>query len=306
MRRTRRDVVVVGAFVVAGVGVLAGAVLWIAGARVFQPRDAYRVVFAHSVSGLAVGAVVEFQGVAVGRVRDLQLTGDVPPRVEALLDVRPGTPIRQDTRAALVGSLVTGIKFIQLQGGSEQSPRLPPGSLIEGDVASLEQFRDRAELIADRLLSILQRLDTQVFTEANAAKLSQFVGDMASITDQLRAAVDEFHQQGTGAELAQLVKQVSGVATRLDAVLAALQGRKEELLGGLSTTVQHTDEAVQEVRKLTQSLNAQLASTGGSVGTLLGDLAVLTQRLQETVDLIQADPSLLLRGRAPAPEDERP
>jgi phospholipid/cholesterol/gamma-HCH transport system substrate-binding protein len=305
VRRTRRDLVVVGAFVVAGVSVLVGALLWIAGARIFEPRNVYRVVFARSVSGLAPGAVVEFQGVAVGRVRDLQLTADVPPRVEAVLDVRPGTPIRADTHAALVGSLVTGIKFIQLQGGSEESPPLPPGSLIHGDVASLEQFRDRAELIADRMLSILERLDTQVFTDANASKLSRFVNDMASITDQLRAAVDAFREQGTGPQLAQLVTQVRNVAARLDAVLAALQGRKEELLGGLASTVQHTDEAVQEVRKLTQALNTQLASTGGSVGTLLGDLAVLTQRLQETVDLIQTDPSLLLRGRAPRPEERQ-
>ncbi len=297
MRRSRGDLILVGVFVLVAGTVLVGALLWIAGANIFRDTDRYTVLFDRSVSGLSPGATVEFQGVSVGRVADLTLTEDIPPRVAVVLEVRPGTPLRKDTGAALVGSLVTGIKFIQLQGGSDQAPLLPPESWIQGDVASLEQFRDRAVEIVDRALNILQRLDQQVFNEGNNAKLSQFVNDLTAVTSSLRSGLEVFQEQGTTTTLADLVKQVSGVAQRLDTILADLQGSKDELIGGVTVTVKRVDETVIAIRDLVKTLNAQLSSTGGSIGTVLGDLNTVTQRLEETVDEIRGDPSLLLRGR---------
>lgn len=297
MRRSRSDLILVGVFVLVTGTVLVGILLWIAGANVFRDQDHYTVLFDRSVSGLSPGATVEFQGVAVGRVADLYLTEDIPPRVAVVLDVRPGTPLRKDTRAALVGSLVTGIKFIQLQGGSDQEPLLPEDSWIQGDVTSLEQFRDRAVEMMDRALNILQRLDEKVFNEANNEKLSQFVSDLTAVAASLRSGLEVFQAQGTTTTLADLVKQVSGVAQKLDSILTDLQANKDQLVGGVTDTVKRVDETVIAIRDLVKTLNAQLSSAGGSVGTVLGDLNTVTQRLEETVDEIRGDPSLLLRGR---------
>jgi ABC-type transporter Mla subunit MlaD len=192
---------------------------------------------------------------------------------------------------------VTGIKFIQLQGGSDQEPLLPPNSWIQGDVTSLEQFRDRAVEMLDRALNILQRLDEKVFNEGNNEKLSQFVNDLSAVTSSLRHGMEVFRQQGSATTLADLVKQVSGVAQKLDSILTDLQANKDQLVGGLTQTVQRVDETVVAIRELVRTLNAQLSNTGGSVGTVLGDLNTVTQRLEETVDEIRGDPSLLLRGR---------
>jgi phospholipid/cholesterol/gamma-HCH transport system substrate-binding protein len=297
VRRSRGDLILVGVFVVVAGTVLVGALLWIAGANIFRDRTTYTVQFDRSVSGLTPGATVEFQGVAVGRVADLRLTDDIPPKVAVVLDVRPGTPVRKDTRAALVGSLVTGIKFIQLQGGSEQSPMLPPNSWIDGDVTSLEQFRDRAVEMMDRALNILQRLDEKVFNDANNEKLGQFVNDLSAVTASLRNGLDELRDRGTTTTLADLVTQISGVAKKLDSILTDLQANKDQLVGGLTDTVKRVDDTVAAIRELVRTLNAQLTNAGGSVGTILGDLNTVTQRLEETVDEIRGDPSLLLRGR---------
>lgn len=297
MRATKRDLALVGGFVLASAAVLAAALLWIAGARLFRSVDRYTVRFQRSVSGLAPGAAVDFQGVVVGRVADIRLTGDVPPEVAVLIEVRPGTPIQRDTSAVLVGSLVTGIKLIQLQGGTVAAGRLPPGGTIAGDARSLEQFRDRAEEIASRALAILQRLDEQVFTPSNNEKLSTFVGDLGTVAENLQAITTGFREEDTGRSLGKLIKQVHKAALRVDALIADLQGAQGDLLGQLATAARNANDTVREVRGLVQSLREQLTATGGSLATLLADLAVVTQRLEETVDLIQSDPSLLLRGR---------
>src|SRR5215475_10858925 len=120
----------VGIFVTVCFFILAGAILWLAGSRFLQPVDIYHIIFDKSVSGLLPGAAVEYQGVTVGKVDKIHLTHNTPPRVAVTIALQPGTPVRQDTTAILVGSLVTGIRIIELEGGSPITPPLKPGETI--------------------------------------------------------------------------------------------------------------------------------------------------------------------------------
>jgi phospholipid/cholesterol/gamma-HCH transport system substrate-binding protein len=297
VRRTRRDLVLTGLFVLFAGGVLAGGLAWIAGARVFRTVDRYTVKFDRSVSGLAPGAVVEFQGVNVGRVERLYLTEDLPPQVAVAIAVVPGTPIRTDTRAALVGSLVTGIKYVQLEGGRGEP--LPLGSTIAGDVGSLDDIQERVTDVADRFSRVLTKLDDDVFTPDNNQKLGALISDVSAVARELRAAMERFREEETGTSLVQLVKQVGRVADRLDGVLAGFQSKQGDVLTNLNATIQNLNGAVTDSRGLLKALNSQLTTTGGSLGGLLADLTRITAQLEETLDVIRSDPSLLIRGRTP-------
>jgi phospholipid/cholesterol/gamma-HCH transport system substrate-binding protein len=304
--RTRRDAVRVGIFVVIAATLLGGGLLWIAGSRFFRRVDTYIVTFDDSVSGLNASANVEYQGVVVGRVRDIYLTGDIPPKVGVIIDVEPGTPIRQDTVAALLGSFVTGVKFIQLQGGTENAPPLDPGGVIHGDVTSLEQFRDQLAEIADRATSIMRKLDENVFTPENSERVTEFVADLGSVAKSLRTTLETFRAEETGKDVAQLVRELSDTTRNLDAVIKDFYGRRETLFGSFEATIRHLDEVVTDTRTLVRSTQSQVAGTSTSFSTLIDELNATTSRLQETLDVIRSDPSILLWGRqVPEREFER-
>jgi len=301
--RTRAEVVRVGIFVVVALTILGGGLLWIAGSRFFRPVDTYTVLFEGSVSGLNASANVEYQGVVVGRVRDIYLTSNLPPKVGVTIDVEPGTPIRQDTVAALLGSFVTGVKFIQLQGGSEAAPPLAPGGTIHGDVASLEQFRDQLADIADRATKILRTLDERVFTPENSQHVTEFVADLGEVAKTLRTTLETFRTEQTGKDVAQLVRELSETTRSLHAVIDDFYGRRDTLFGNLEKTIRHLDEAIAESRTLLKSTQSQVAGSSTSFGTLVGELNETTTRLRETLDVIRSNPSVLLWGQ-PVPERE--
>jgi len=303
MKRTRSDVIKVGIFVLVAGTMLGSGLLWIAGSRFFRPVDTYTVVFEQSVSGLNAGANVEYQGVVVGRVRDIHLTRSIPPKVAVIVDTEPGTPIRTDTVAALLGSFVTGIKFIQLQGGSAAAPPLRRGGTIRGDVTSLEQFRDRAAEIADRAIVILRNFEENVFTEANGRKLQEFIDNLGNIASRLNRTMEAFRTEETGKDIADLVDQVAALARNLNAVITDFYGRRDRLFGSLESTLRHVDEAVTDTRDLVRGTQSQVTGAGGSLGGLVTDLKAATDRLQETIDVIRSDPSILLWGRS-VPERE--
>jgi phospholipid/cholesterol/gamma-HCH transport system substrate-binding protein len=305
MTRTRRELVRVGLFALVSGGMLVAGLLWIAGSRVLRPRDTYQVIFVESVSGLSAGSQVEYQGVAIGRVREIRLTQDIPPKVSVMVALEPGTPVRRDTHAVLLGSIVTGIQYIELQGGSEEAGALPPGGVIPGSVPSLVNFRDRLDRVADLALKILTRLEQDVFTQRNAEKISLLIDDLGSVAGRLDRASETLEGEHAEEDLAQMIRRVTRAADAVNRVFSDFYARREELYGGLTTTARDLDEAIVELRGVLGAARTGMGGEGGPAGLVEG-LEQATRRLQETLDLIEADPSLLVRGREiPEREFER-
>jgi phospholipid/cholesterol/gamma-HCH transport system substrate-binding protein len=303
MRGTRQNAIRVGVFVVVSGAILAGGLLWLAGTRFFRPVHTYTVVFERSVSGLNAGANVEYQGVVVGRVRDIRLTPDIPPKVAVIVDLDPATPVRQDTTAALVGSLVTGIKFIQLQGGSAEAQPLEPGGTMPGEAPSLEEFRDRLSEIADRVTDILRNLQQNVFTHENSEKLNHFLDDLGSVAGTLNHALETVQVKETSKDFAKLVKRLGDVADKTDQILGDFQVHGKTLYSSLEGALKDFNATSKSARALVDRADAGVASTGRSVDRTLEELTKTINRLQETLDVIQSDPSLLLRGRPVPPRE---
>ncbi len=303
MKRRQSDLIRVGAFVLIASAVLGGALLWIAGSRLLRPVDTYTIVFTDSVSGLNVGSNVEYQGVVVGRVRDIGLTKHIPPEVAAVIDLEPDTPVRTDTEAALVGSFVTGLQYIQLYGGSSAGTMLASGGIIRGNTTSLDAFRDQATEIASLAVTIMSRLEKNVFTEENSESLTAVLGDLRIVASGLSNTMEAFQAEKAGRDLALLVAKLSEVTDNVNAVLVDFYARRDDVYGGFKTTLANVDAVVIDARALVQATTSQVGGTGGSVGSLLRELTAVTNRLQETLDVIRSDPSVLLWGRT-VPERE--
>ena len=298
MKRTQRDLVLVGAFVAITSVVLVGSLLYLAGANLFRRVDRYYVIFDRSVSGLAPGGEVEFQGVTVGRVQGIRLTDTIPPKVSVAIDVDPGTPIRKDTRADLLGSVVTGIKFIALTGGSEAAGPLEANGVIPGSVTAFDELSTQVKEIATRVLHMVERLDNEVFTPDNNKKLGELVDDVAVLADSLRATLEPFREEKTGKDLTKLVRGVQRATDNIDGLVTDLRKSQGKMVNDVTAALGSIERLAGESNELVHGLRGELAGTGTSLSALMSDLTEATNRLEETLTVIQADPSLLLRGRS--------
>src|SRR5690606_22584578 len=95
------------------------------------------VVFNEAVRGLMVGSAVQYNGIQVGEVLELSLDPANPAVVRARIKVRDDLAIKQDTRARLALTGITGASVISLSGGSPDCPELPePESGDPGIIAT--------------------------------------------------------------------------------------------------------------------------------------------------------------------------
>src|SRR3989338_5931883 len=116
--------VLIGLFTVLMVAAALGFALWLSKASSDQETHDFDVIFNEAVSGLSAGSAVQYSGIKVGDVISLRLDPNDPRKVRAHIRVNANTPIKQDTRARLSITGITGASLIQLHSGTPESPAL--------------------------------------------------------------------------------------------------------------------------------------------------------------------------------------
>jgi phospholipid/cholesterol/gamma-HCH transport system substrate-binding protein len=302
--------------VVAGCG-LAATLLALFGVAAMEARDAYTVRFEGSVSGLAVGSVVKYNGIDVGRVEALEIPQDQVSSVDVVLSLRLGTPIFGDTVGVLQMQGITGLKFIELSSPGH-GERLRPGERIQSARSSVDTLSESAGLIAEQLQRVLANVSVLTGPKT-AARLDATLAEVAALSADLRTIVSVLTPR-----TASIVDGADGLIVDARATLAAARTTlgdvsrhsdrvagwvdAKEVAGALravNATLDDGRRALAEVHRLAQNGAALAHHADLTVLRAREDLLkVLTtaveamERMSELAELLRDDPSALLTGVA--------
>jgi len=139
----------------------------------------YRIHFPDSVSGLTAGDSVKFRGIDVGTVKSMILDPADPRLVVVDVRLRKDTPVKTDTRASLTMKGITGVVFIELNGGSPETKSLldvtPPDKVPEivSEKTGLKAALDELPKLVEKFSAI----------EDQAKKVVKSVGEL---TDKVK------------------------------------------------------------------------------------------------------------------------
>lgn len=100
------------------------AVLWMAKID-FQGRAlTYDILFEGSVTGLRENEQVRYHGLPIGYIKSLAVDQRNPERILVRVKITEPALIREDTIASIEAKGLTGTGYIQIEGGSRESPLL--------------------------------------------------------------------------------------------------------------------------------------------------------------------------------------
>ncbi len=293
----------VGAFVLGLGAVLVAAVLWLAaglGSR--QAMDAYQAVVRESVSGLSVDAPVKLLGVDVGKVSRIEIDPQNSQQVRLQFQIAHGTPIKRDSLAVLKTQGLTGIAYVELNGGSAGSPSLRSGA--DGEVPTIP-FR----------LSLSARLENVLTT---------VLADVSHVTDNLNALLDADNRAAlkfTLADAATLMHALAGQQAVMRAGLAdaartaKLAARAGERLAPTLERIASSAKAVEQMADVARTAGAGVglaadaaassvqqirSETLPDLAQLMSELNQLSASLRHLSEQTTSNPSSVLLGR-PAP-----
>ncbi|MFJ4063679.1 MlaD family protein [Pseudomonas sp. NPDC089996] len=288
--------------------VVAGAMLfglWLTKSSVDDAFKDYEVVFNEAVSGLSRGSPVQYNGIKVGDVTSLRLDPKDPRRVLARVRLSGDTPVKEDTQAKLTLAGVTGNSFIQLSGGTPQSPELrgKDGKLavIVASPSPISRLlNDSSDLVTN--INLLLHNATQMFSDSNIEHLSNTLANLDKTTGA-------FANQNGG--ISEAISQLAQVGKQANATLAetqALMRNANGLLGAQGKqAIGSAEQAMQSLAESAATLNSLLQDNRQSIDDGAQGLNQLTpaiRELRETLNSLkgisrrlEADPSGYLLGR---------
>lgn len=140
---------------------------------------AYRIHFAESVSGLALGDPVKFRGVDVGTVKAMAIDAADPRLVQVDVRLRKDAPVKTDTKATLKLKGITGVVYIELDGGSAEAKTLIAAT-PEGQIPEIPAEKSSLASVLDELPKVIARFSS---LEDRANKV---VADVGALTGKLK------------------------------------------------------------------------------------------------------------------------
>jgi len=167
-----------GLFIIGFALAIAGFFLWLTSAT-HRDDILYRIQFAESVSGLALGDPVKFHGVDVGAVKSMTIDPTDPRLVAVDVSLRKDTPVKTDTTASLKLKGFTGVVFIELDGGSTDAMRLVDAT-PSGSIPEIRYAKSTVATVLDELPKVLQKLSA---LEDRGQKV---LTDMGGLTAELK------------------------------------------------------------------------------------------------------------------------
>lgn len=121
---TRAHHVLIGLFTLIAAGAAIFFAIWLSNTSTSTEYKYYTVVFNQAVTGLSRGSAVQYSGIKIGDISSLSLDPEDPRRVLARIRVEANIPIKDDTRARLQFTGITGTSVIELSHGEPSSPLL--------------------------------------------------------------------------------------------------------------------------------------------------------------------------------------
>ena len=299
----RTQYALVGVFVVALAFALVAIVLWLGGGKPGREYVEYLVYMQESVSGLSRDNAVKYVGVDVGRVHQIGIDPERAEAVRLLLQIEKGTPVRENTYATLETQGLTGLAYINLKGGSPDSPLLEAGpGQSYPEIESRPSTWGRLDVAVEELLSNLTELserlavllseDNQQHLSRTLAQLDQLTGSLAdradtigNSIDNLAATLEKTREAGEG--LPAVVAQLGQAATALE--------RMAETLGASGETIGRVVEARdRDISRFTGEALPEAA-------VMIGEMRRAATSLRRFSEQLERDPGVLLRGAPPRP-----
>jgi len=305
---TRAHYVAVGAFVLTMVFLAFVAVLWLAGTQFTASFAHYDIYFEGPVTGLSQGGRVEYNGIPVGTVSDIEIITD--PKILATngrkpirvtIEIKSSVPVKKQDAATIQTNILSGVSYILIEPGkneelleAQNGERYP---VIRSKRATLASLAARGPQLLDKLDVILDHVD-DLLNDQNRQAFSTTLGNVQKVSSDLAA-----HSNEIASDAADALKSATGLFTNLDNGFSQQGGLKDQALASLGdfdkfvTGLQVTNRDLQgTLRDVQPGVKQFSQQTLGDIGSLVAETRQFVSGLTRLVSQVEHDPTRLLFG----------
>jgi phospholipid/cholesterol/gamma-HCH transport system substrate-binding protein len=289
------------------IGLVLGAILVAIplGARLHDNRKVFYAYFSgESLSGLEEGAQVKFHGVPIGKVEKISYDSADLSKVKAEIKVQEDFPMKTDMYAQTGMLGITGMMYVEILGGTNESPLLRSKSEIPTRKSLIASITGKADAIMAKVELLLNHLNT-ISEPDSLAAVKKVLSNLEAITSDAKTFF---------ADVTPDIKGVSGSARRVVARVDSISQDIKSITGSVSKNV--PGEKIASIITTIDSTSIALKNLSETVTIMIkqgredysASMENLRSALENANDLMQElaeNPSLLLRNEQPKEREKQ-
>ncbi len=279
MEATRAEKTRLGLFLILTGVAFAIAVIFLVGSKLSIRTNGYFTRVSESVTGLDKGSPVKQNGVDIGQITTITTdSGDVQKSI-VHFQVARGTAMKTDMVATLGTYGITGLKYLEITGGSYSSPDVPSGGEVRSNLSMLGRLALRADSIASKVDQLLGNI-ISITNGENREHLNRLIESSASLTVAMDSLTRDFESVQPGRHLKHIL---------IDAEATVAEAREKVHKSDLEGTVG-------QIQKTAQTMDVTMRNTQEDLTVVLSQLKETMKNMSTFSREIKENPSVLLRG----------
>lgn len=275
---TKAQKIRLGVFITIGSILILVFAAVVAGNKLFERRDIYYIEYEDtSVTGLQVGGAVQYHGIRIGRVDAIKINPKDVSKVIVTVSVDAGTPVKEDVEATLIYVGITGIKAVELRGGSNEAKLRQPKEFIPTGTTMLTNISGRAEDIMEKIELIAQNI-ANLTNDQNQQNIAKILEETSLILYDTRTNLsDTMHSLNVIAgNVADIASSTSNSLTEITASTTVLLN---DTRTQINTIGNHSDQlilqATKDIASITANINQSLSRINQIVHTAQFDSLIV-------------------------------
>ena len=279
----------IGLFVIVLIVSLLFVVFWL-GKFGFEKKkfDEYTIYFKESVSGLNIGSSIKYKGFEVGNVGEIKLNPNNSEEIQIDITIKKGTPIKEDNYAVLGNLGITGLKYIELKGGSNNSNLLKEDEngfkIISSKTSDLTTLVDSTTDLTNELTLVLAQMK-KLLADENIKTISEILGK----TQNSMTNVEQFslYLVNNEKKIDELIKNIN---------ILAKNGNKsfESIDKSADSFKELSSEILLEIRKGSFDIKDMSKESFDKLNNVLNSLDLTLLQTQTLIDNLNQSPSDIL------------
>lgn len=306
---TRASYVLVGSFVMLCLVGLLIAMLWLTGSQYRQEFAYYRTVFTGGVVGLGRGTTVRFNGIDVGSIFELAFDPDNPSSVIVTVQIDPAVPIQADAVASIQSQGFTGGTFLEIDGGSANSPLITaqPGQqypVIPSRPSTLQQLAESGPELIARFSTVGERV-TDLLNDENRKAVAEMLANIRNTTEVFEKRSEDLdatleNLRIASASIAKTLTNVDNTLAGADRALASADkalGSVDGVVASAKMAVSTADATLEKIGLLSDDARKVVNGQGvAQLTQMLAQTRALVASLTRLSQDLEREPSRLIYG----------
>lgn len=285
-----------GIFLISGIVLLAILVAIPLGVKLTDKYKRYTAYFSgESLSGLEQGSTVKFNGVPVGKVESIKYLPDDLSRVKVELKLQDDFPMKVDMIATTNAMGITGLKYIEITGGTNSAELLKEGSVVPTKPSMISAITGKAEVIMAKIEVLLNHLN-EISNPDSLAALKSTLANVQSISLDIKDFVSQAKPHMT-----ELASSSTGIIAKVDSIAGDVRGITKSFADSMPMNkfvniINQVDSTTTALKELSENLALMIRQTREDFTVSMRNIREASENANNLTKNVAENPSLLLRG----------